>query len=212
MQPPGFIPYNKVDPARLKACANGDLSSLNGQVIKARVVSVSHVSVVSGVTCTGRPALIVRPSICLGTCPCAPVRRWVHMAPARPKPRWIGSRPSCSTANGLTPALHPTQVDVARRELILSERLVAAATALSQLKPGDEVEGVVTGVEDYGAFVQVRPQTQGAYRKRDRRALNNGMRRNGGRGDRYGGLRGVCAGGRSLGQNSRHGCVHAAHV
>ncbi len=37
----GFIPYNQIDPARLRACSNGDLSTLTGQEVKARVVTVS---------------------------------------------------------------------------------------------------------------------------------------------------------------------------
>ncbi|KAG2440088.1 hypothetical protein HXX76_004202 [Chlamydomonas incerta] len=82
----GFMPYNKVDPARLRACTNGDLTKLVGQQIKARIITA----------------------------------------------------------------------DVARKELVLSERQVAAAEALGRVSEGDVIEGVVTGVEDYGAFIQVK--------------------------------------------------------
>lgn len=34
------MPYNKLDPARLRACANGDLTKLIGQQIKARIITV----------------------------------------------------------------------------------------------------------------------------------------------------------------------------
>ncbi|KXZ42857.1 hypothetical protein GPECTOR_114g308 [Gonium pectorale] len=93
----GLIPYNKVDPARLRTCTNGDMSSLMGQQLKAKVVTV----------------------------------------------------------------------DPSRKELVLSERQVAAADALGKLQPGDLVECVVTGVEDYGAFVQVKamPDVSGLIHK-----------------------------------------------
>ncbi|KAG2454842.1 hypothetical protein HYH02_000674 [Chlamydomonas schloesseri] len=82
----GFMPYNKVDPARLRACADGDLTKLVGQQIKARIITA----------------------------------------------------------------------DISRKELVLSERQVAAAEALGRVVVGDVIEGVVTGVEDYGAFIQVK--------------------------------------------------------
>ncbi|GIM14140.1 hypothetical protein Vretimale_17156, partial [Volvox reticuliferus] len=93
----GFIPYNQVDPARLRACANGNLSKLTGQQLKARVVTA----------------------------------------------------------------------DASRKELVLSERQVAAAEALSRIQPGEVLACVVTGLEDYGAFVQVKgmPEVVGLVHK-----------------------------------------------
>ncbi|EFJ48430.1 hypothetical protein VOLCADRAFT_104808 [Volvox carteri f. nagariensis] len=93
----GFIPYNQMDPARLRACANGDLSTLTGQQLKARVVTA----------------------------------------------------------------------DASRKELVLSERQVAAAEALRRIEPGAVLTCVVTAVEDYGAFVQVKgmPEVVGLVHK-----------------------------------------------
>ncbi|GLC37508.1 hypothetical protein PLESTB_001755100 [Pleodorina starrii] len=93
----GFIPYNQMDPARLRACTNGDLSTLTGQQLKARVVTA----------------------------------------------------------------------DPSRKELVLSERQVAAAEALSRIQQGEVLTCVVTAVEDYGAFVQVKgmPEVVGLVHK-----------------------------------------------
>ncbi|KAG2490024.1 hypothetical protein HYH03_011489 [Edaphochlamys debaryana] len=45
--------------------------------------------------------------------------------------------------------------DPARKELVCSERQALASEALAQMETGGVVTGVVTAVEDYGAFVQV---------------------------------------------------------
>ena len=41
------------------------------------------------------------------------------------------------------------------RKLILSERAAMLSELIKLLKPGDEVEGVVTRTTDYGAFVSL---------------------------------------------------------
>lgn len=49
-----------------------------------------------------------------------------------------------------------TQVDVAGRRLVLSESATLMADLAAQLQEGDTVEGVVTSLRDYGAFVSIR--------------------------------------------------------
>lgn len=49
-----------------------------------------------------------------------------------------------------------TQVDVPGRRLILSESATLLADLAAQLQEGDTVEGVVTSLQDYGAFVSMR--------------------------------------------------------
>lgn len=68
---------------------------------------------------------------------------------------WLNSlEPWPTTRERMKPVLF-AQADIARKELVLSERQVAAAEALGRVSEGDVIEGVVTGVEDYGAFIQV---------------------------------------------------------
>ncbi|GFR50150.1 hypothetical protein Agub_g12313 [Astrephomene gubernaculifera] len=60
-----------------------------------------------------------------------------------------------------------SSVDASRKELVLSERQVAAVAALGGVREGDVLDCVVTGVEDYGAFVQVKgsPEVSGMIHK-----------------------------------------------
>ena len=51
--------------------------------------------------------------------------------------------------------LSHAQVNVPERKLILSERAAMLSELIKLLKPGDEVEGVVTRTTDYGAFVSL---------------------------------------------------------
>ncbi len=48
------------------------------------------------------------------------------------------------------------QVDVPGRRVVLSESATLLADLTAQLHEGDTVEGVVTGLRDYGAFVSIR--------------------------------------------------------
>ena len=48
------------------------------------------------------------------------------------------------------------QVDVPGRRVVLSESATLLADLAAQLQEGDTVDGVVTGLRDYGAFVSIR--------------------------------------------------------
>ena len=48
------------------------------------------------------------------------------------------------------------QVDVPGRRLVLSEAATLMADLAAQLQEGDTVEGIVTSLRDYGAFVSIR--------------------------------------------------------
>ena len=56
----------------------------------------------------------------------------------------------------MTPlSLCARQVNVPERKLILSERAAMLGELLQALRPGDVVEGVVTRLTDFGAFVSL---------------------------------------------------------
>ncbi|MEW5302008.1 MAG: hypothetical protein WDW36_004822 [Sanguina aurantia] len=83
----GFIPYNQLEPARLLQASGGDMNSLVGQAIKAKVVS--------------------------------------------------------------------TESKAGRRDLVMSERKVAVSEKMRALAVGDVLPGVVTSIQDYGAFIRL---------------------------------------------------------
>ena len=61
----------------------------------------------------------------------------------------------CLRAWALNPEPRALQVNVPERKLILSERAAMLGDLLASLSPGDVVEGVVTRLTDFGAFVSL---------------------------------------------------------
>jgi hypothetical protein len=142
--PPGFIPYRSLEAGRLKGAANGDLSGLVGATLTARVVTVRAEAGAArageGGACAARPA-----PRCAAPMHCP----WQE-------PYGADFTSFANPLPSLLPPFQPAQVSAERKELLLSERLVGAAAALAGVSEGDVVEGVVTSVEDFGAFVTVR--------------------------------------------------------
>ena len=64
--------------------------------------------------------------------------------------------PQTATAISLCPAPPPQAATSGpRREVVLSERMVRQSEGLGKVKVGDVVPGVVVGVTDYGAFIDL---------------------------------------------------------
>lgn len=87
---------------------------------------------------------------------------YAQIDPSRMKP---GHQGDFSFMQGVKMQARILLVDVQgnRKSLVLSERQVLIAEAMSRLNQGDVVRGVVTRLEDYGAFVRLEdyPPVQG---------------------------------------------------